>query len=136
MKGVGHLTVCVSMLLGSSMAAFACSCFSPGPPCQEFWKTDAVFSGKVISITPEPVPKHYGQEMPPNRVVRFLATESFRGMNSSEVVIVTERGDGGCGFDFQIGEQYIVYAHRNAADNRLWTSICSRTTLLRRLRRT
>ena len=129
MKEVGRLTICVLLLLGCSMTALACRCLSFEPACQAFWKTDAVFSGKVISITPEPVPKHYGQEMPPNRVVRFLVSEPFRGVNSSEIEIVTERGDGGCGFEFQIGEQYIVYAHRRTTDNRLWTSICSRTSL-------
>jgi 5-hydroxyisourate hydrolase-like protein (transthyretin family) len=41
--------------------------------------------------------------------------------------VVTGLGGGDCGYGFKQGGQYLVYAHRNDKDKRLYTGICSRT---------
>ncbi len=46
--------------------------------------------------------------------------------NQNEIEIATGQGMGDCGFAFQPGEEYVVYAHRNA-EGRLETGICSGT---------
>jgi hypothetical protein len=46
--------------------------------------------------------------------------------NQKEIEIVTGLGGGDCGYDFQIGADYVVYAYKNA-EGRLETNICSRT---------
>ena len=49
--------------------------------------------------------------------------------NQKEIEIVTGTGGGDCGYEFQIGVDYVVYAYKNA-EGRLETNICSRTRTL------
>jgi hypothetical protein len=49
--------------------------------------------------------------------------------NQKEIEIVTGLGGGDCGYEFQTGVDYVVYAYKNA-DGRLETNICSRTRTL------
>lgn len=51
------------------------------------------------------------------------------GPGQQEVEIATGLGGGDCGFAFQVGADYVVYAYRNS-EGRLETGICSRTRLL------
>jgi hypothetical protein len=46
-----------------------------------------------------------------------------------EIEILTGQGSGDCGYAFQIGVDYVVYAYKNA-EGRLETNICSRTRTL------
>src|SRR6185503_124943 len=54
--------------------------------------------------------------------------QPIRGMQTAEVDVVTSWGN--CGFGFKIGQRYLVYAYRDEKDQRLGTSICTRTRLL------
>lgn len=110
-----------------SNQASACSCrFGGGAPCAEYWRTDAVFTGRVIggskvTIDAEP----YKQEM---LAVRFVVEQSFRGgVEEIETEVLTGMGGGDCGYEFKLGERYMVYAFRGEKDRKLYTSICSRT---------
>jgi hypothetical protein len=69
---------------------------------------------------------------PQKRIIRFELEEAFIGVpyGLAEVQIVTGLGGGDCGYDFQRGVDYIVYAFKNA-EGQLETGICSRTRLLR-----
>lgn len=64
------------------------------------------------------------------RVVRLLVKESFRGVDVPEVEVLTGSGGGDCGFGFQIGHEYLVYADRRETDQQLVTGICTRTRSL------
>ena len=56
--------------------------------------------------------------------------ESFRkGAERSYVLLTTGVGGGDCGFDFEIGKKYLVYAHADDS-GQLSTGICSGTRLL------
>lgn len=62
-----------------------------------------------------------------HRVVSIRVLRAYRGQVSGTVVILTGMGLGDCGFDFETGRQYLVYADRiDAVD--LFTSICSGTS--------
>jgi hypothetical protein len=98
---------------------------SPGAPCQAFGEADTVFSGQVISINTQPSSDRGWS----NRIVRFLVKESFRGVNTPEVEVTTGMGGGDCGFGFQIGKEYLVYAYLGEG-KKLATGICTRTALL------
>ncbi len=111
----------ITMLLSLTAPAKACSCIDPGPPCQTYGKSSAVFSGQVIEIVPFEVEGY------PQKLVRFAVSEAFRGIAGSSVEIATGNGGGDCGYPFSIGENYLVYAHRSSQGNRLYASICSRT---------
>jgi len=62
------------------------------------------------------------------RHVRLQLGEVLSGVvrSQKEIEIVTGLGGGDCGYDFQIGADYVVYAYKNT-EGRLETSICSRT---------
>jgi len=63
------------------------------------------------------------------RLVTFRAKRVYRGPSQLEFVVQT--GMSSCGFDFETGEQYIVFAYRDDRTGQgLATSICSDTGLL------
>jgi Carboxypeptidase regulatory-like domain len=96
-------------------SANACSCAGPGAPCAEAWRADAVFVGNVVSISSTA-----------GRRVELAVIEPFRGFQLSQVIVETGAGGGDCGYPFEIGQSYLVYAHRTP-EGHLTTSICSRT---------
>jgi 5-hydroxyisourate hydrolase-like protein (transthyretin family) len=62
--------------------------------------------------------------------VSFAIEENFRGIEGPVTEVITGLGGGDCGFDFERGERYLVYAYRGQEDKKLYTSICSRTRSL------
>ena len=60
------------------------------------------------------------------RRVRFKVKTTFRGEESVEVW--TDSGD--CGYDFQVGETYLVYADEDEESGRVNTSVCYRNRRL------
>lgn len=117
------------LLTASATVSEACSCLSSGPACQAFWRTDAVFDGTVLSI--EQISREQeiaGRTMSfPNKLVRFDAHRSWKGVDAGPVEVITGQGGGDCGFDFVVGERYLVFAHKSPTDGRLYASICSLT---------
>ena len=61
----------------------------------------------------------------------FQVERLYKGALASEVTVVTGQGHGDCGYRFQVGEQYLVYAGEDG-DKRLGTNICTRTTPISR----
>lgn len=115
--------------------ANACSCFSGGPPCQSFGNTFAVFSGKVESITDSP------REYSPvagrtfnviDKKISFTVTESFRGISEKTVEVITSSQSSACGYNFEVGQEYVVYAYQNKETGKLGTGICTRTRPIER----
>lgn len=108
--------------------ADACTCVVGAPVCDTFWKTDVVFAGEVLEIAPIPNPS--GRQFMAHKRVRFRVDQSWRGAVEGTVEITTGAGGGDCGYGFEKGERYLVYA--SARDGGLSTSICSRTRPLAR----
>src|SRR5713101_1070561 len=139
-----------AMLLAAPLSQlWACSCMGPpSTPCNAAGISSAAFTGRVLSITdsaPVVPPKDAGTAssrraksdsitlLPwPLRVVRMQVGMVLSGLEpgQTEIEIVTGLGGGDCGYAFQTGEDYVVYAYKNA-DGRLQTGICSRTRPLR-----
>src|SRR6478672_2713214 len=84
----------------------ACECREYGTPiCARFWRSDAVFIGKVVDIRP--------LQIKPDRVytylmVRFAVQESFRG--GSGPIIRVGTATTMCDTHFKKGKRYLVYA--------------------------
>ena len=81
------LLATVSLLRADSAAA--CSCLDSGPPCQDYWKADAIFRGRVEAIDPDP---SSGGNRFSAKLVRFTVLERFVGVDDSQVTVSTPGG--------------------------------------------
>ena len=105
--------------------AAACDFEEPPPPQEALEDATAVFSGEVRSI--EPVDDDPGNQ--------FIAAtidvdRAWKGIDSTPVVVETHQDQATCGFPFEEGESYIVYAR--AEGTPLTTALYHRTQLLER----
>lgn len=99
--------------------AYACSCLRPGPPLAELDQATAVFAGEVSDIKRTST----GVE------VSFSVSEVWKGDLNPTLVITTGPHSAACGYPFEIGQDYLVYAY--GGDNaRLGANLCSLTALL------
>jgi hypothetical protein len=103
----------------------ACTCAGPSAPCEEYWEATAVFIGTVIEGREVKVKD--GEFEHSMWSIRISIDEAFRGVEGAEVEVMTGLGGGDCGFGFRRTRQYLVYAYRDKDDQKLYTSICSRT---------
>lgn len=90
-----------------------------------------IFEGNVERITLEgwPIKPVAGQTIAaePHLVVSFTDTRTYRGQPSDQFRVETGLGNGDCGFAFQTGKKYLVYASTGKS-GRLHTGICSGTS--------
>jgi Tissue inhibitor of metalloproteinase len=135
-KRLPHVDV-QSMLKGVTLAALAllgvrgvlgCSCAGPIPVCSVYWNTDTLFLGHVVSI--EHVydqPPRENSIGPGQNLVHFDVTKVYRGARSSEEVVIHTADQGSaCGYAFEQGHDYLVYASAQP-NGELNTSHCTRT---------
>jgi hypothetical protein len=98
---------------------------------------EVIFSGMVESqeVVAEGIGPPAGiYSMTPSgrhRVVHFRIAYVYLGQNRVTPVVKTGFGTGDCGFDFETGVDYLVFANRDRKGN-LFTSICSATDVLSR----
>src|SRR5712664_3796651 len=97
------------VLLLASLTGFACDCDLPsaGKPFKRVVaearnKSRAVFSGTVVAIDRKPGDLYV--------VVRFKIEEFWKGALSKEATVFTGQGGGDCGYKFEVGQRYLVYA--------------------------
>jgi hypothetical protein len=94
----------------------ACSCSEPRSPAIEFAQAGAVFRGEVTRI----------RETARGYRVDFAVRRSWKGILTENAQVSTGSSDADCGYDFQVGAEYVVYAY-DWGDG--WnTHSCSRTT--------
>ncbi len=98
-------------------------------PCANYWRTPIVFVGQVsdISSTPTTIGAGERQQVYQQKLVRFNVEEALRGVSGPNAEVVTGNGGGDCGFAFEKGGHYLVYAYPGQQDSRLYTSICTPT---------
>ena len=122
------LAVAIFACLASSEARLnACECVGPILPCLAMEQAQAVFVGQVSEIAI--VDQSESRPSPPLPIARrisFKVTETLRGDVPEVVPVFTGMGGGDCGFKFESGKTYLVYAHR-APTGQLMTGICART---------
>jgi len=98
----------------------ACSCYVGGGKCDRSWDYGKViFAGTVT--------RELLRADSFTRVFQLSVSESFRGpaIAGQDILIYTGNGGGDCGYRFEVGTSYLVYAELRG--DRLVTSICSRT---------
>lgn len=132
------ITIVFSM---ASRDAMACSCMAAGTPCEAYGKAAAVFVGTVTAVRDSQrqqatdVNERRKQEDSDGgdwtpMAYKFSVEQAYLGVAGSEVEIFTGRGGGDCGFRFETGQRYLVYAYRYK--DKLSTGICTRTQLFSR----
>lgn len=115
--------------LAAAPAARACMCLEPPPPAQAMEQAGAVFSGRCVKVERTERETAYGK-LPQLRAVLEVKA-AWKGLDGQTlrprtVVVWTGGGGGDCGFGFEAGESYLVYAHQ-AEDGTLSTDICTRS---------
>jgi hypothetical protein len=124
---VGALLLCLAI---ETDRVHACSCMRSGSPCQEAWRTDAVFAGRVVGLTEVVEQRDRGDGLMYdmwNFRVRMRVTEAFRGDMKDAVDVFTPASEAACGYGFSVNRSYLVYAYWHKANKRWEASICSRT---------
>lgn len=130
MKSIGVLSsvFVIAFLFGFSQSSYACSCELPlaknsvkKQVKEAKKKSQAVFTGEVLEVT-EPPAKNF-------LLVKIRVESNWKGAEGNEIVIVTGKGNGDCGFPFTVGESYLIYAYQTS-NSQLSTNICQRTALL------
>lgn len=119
-KFIISAAIVVFSLLGASDVS-ACSCLmdniqSTGKKVNAAYKqATAVFYGKVTEVN----------RQEETVIVKFKVEKSWKGLNTGEVIVRTAENSAMCGFNFEVGGNYLVYTG-GAVDN-LQTNICTRT---------
>lgn len=114
------------LLWWKPLDASACSCVMPPPPEDALDEANVVFSGEVVEIIENK--KLFGGSY--GKTVHFKVDKAWKGTVESEMVITTGNDDGDCGFSFEKGQNYLVYASISNmyVEGTLSTTICHRTT--------
>ena len=132
------LVICGAIVVGlRPCPAFACSCLPPGTPAQELNRSSTVFAGVVMGIDEPPARPAFTTTFPfltflvssgdPVRVT-FDVSAVWKGPAYRQLVVTTARWSASCGYPFQRGMNYLVYA--SDQDGELTTYLCSRTNTL------
>jgi hypothetical protein len=121
--------ICIGIFIIGSFPsiASACSCAELPSVEEQLERSKAVFSGKVIDIEDS-----RGLNGSTTKSVLFEVTNTWKGVEQSQIIITTGQDDGDCGYNFKKGEEYLVYANESTmyGKNSLVTTICDRTRML------
>jgi ankyrin repeat protein len=136
--------VLVSLALGLPRTLEPCTCLQSDSPQAALEQSQAVFLGVVVSVRDLDVVKG-SPAIPLTQGFRFRLSRAWKGVSTETVEVGTSSMGTACGFDFDVGEEYLVYAGSGGiasattsavrggsvgrAHDRpsLWTSSCSRT---------
>lgn len=105
----------------------ACSCIMPAPPMESMEASAAVFSGTAISV------EGMGDGIMTSGAdpieVTFAVSKVWKGPQTETITLTTPRDSAACGYPFEEGEEYLVYAYEEE-NGALTTGLCTRTTTL------
>lgn len=149
-----YIILTLILTLVWTLSSIACSCEGEGTVSGSVKYSDEVFSGRIISrslttnydslgivITGDTSKMYFNWRRYPTAVVRIKVDKMYKGqLVSDTITILTPPNGAGCGYDFQVGQKYIVYAtifdelsmteklNRRTFDNKtFWTHQCTRT---------
>ena len=115
----------VLMIVGPDRAALACSCMAyPADEAQAVavaWpKADVIFLGKVTAIKSGiPGASRW-------RGVTLEVEQRWKGLPEDlPVVVRTASNSAACGYPYDLGRSYVVFAYRNPANDQLTTNLCA-----------
>lgn len=107
------IAIAITLLVVFPMNAAHARCYVP-TPTEALAGAKAVFVGKVISIADPTLPAEMLSPKVFNLVrpvkVRFAVEHVYRGRKIREIEIKTQTGGLEWGYEFKVGERYLVYA--------------------------
>ncbi len=104
MKRIGLLIVaCIIQL-----SVLACKCKQLSPS-EALSLSQTAFTGKVLKVTMDKEKTNYS--------VTFKVLKTFKGDFSEEVVITTRVSSAACGYNFEKGTSYLVFAADNSTNS-------------------
>lgn len=110
-----------------AVRGYACSCDGPNTIKEELDLSSTVFSGKVVVIIDENKNKSIQSSADPIAVY-FKVNEYWKGPNQSPITVYTVRNTESCGYEFELNQEYLVYA--NESNGEIQVNYCSKTTPL------
>lgn len=123
----GYKLAAAAVVLSGSVTmrvqpAYGCSCMMPESATVESDRATAVFAGEVTAktLTGE---QHYGDYR-----VEFTISQLWKGDIGNTISITTANNSAACGFNFETGENYLVYTYGDITD--MQVASCGRTSLL------
>ena len=102
----------------------ACSCMESALPCGSL-EGSSVFIGTVQSRSDSPKEGNANQPRP-GYDFKIAVVEAFAGVKGEEVTVRTATESAACGYLFEIGQTYLVYASATPGGG-YSVSLCSRT---------
>lgn len=116
--GVTGIVLGIALLLALLPArVWACSCAPPADPTTELTNATAVFVGRVYSV----------EGAAGTLWVHLEVSQVWKGPFQSLITVHTPTDSAACGYPFEQGQEYLVYAHGDL--NALEVNACSRTRL-------
>lgn len=112
-----------SVMIAAISPAHSCSCVQAPAPAEALKLADAVLLGQVIDIQEGPGPYHI--------TAKLSVTKIWKGKKDFSAKILTTSNSAMCGFYFQEGKTFLIYAYKNQ-EGRLETNNCTRSALAER----
>jgi hypothetical protein len=106
-----------------------CKGAGPGDVPSSVQSSQAVFAGLVVAMGDTTLQTPNGSLW--LRAVTLRVDHVWKGGEAETVVVLTGHGGADCGFLFERGESYLVYADRGVGES-LYAGICGRTAELSR----
>ncbi|MEV4177977.1 hypothetical protein [Nonomuraea sp. NPDC049709] len=106
LRSLALLAIIASFLVGTSTAAYACSC-ADLTPAESVEHADTVFTGTVTEVR-----ESEGDPLGPRPpiVFTFRADNVYKGAPAAELTLATSADSASCGYPFERGTRYLVFA--------------------------
>jgi hypothetical protein len=117
------IAVLIVAVLAAPRPAAACSCVQPPPPKEAMEQSAAVFEGTVTDVREA----HGNEVREMSFEVDLRVGRRFKGAEADMVTVITAENSAACGYNFEVGQTYLVYADASDSDGQLSVSLCSRT---------
>jgi hypothetical protein len=114
-KKITLLNIFISALLINY--SLSCSCI-PISVIDDFIQSNVVLEGRVVQVV---------QETTTRFAVLVRIFNNFKNANATWAIVRTNISSAACGFNFQVGKRYVIFARR--AGGVLNVSLCSNTQL-------
>jgi len=116
---------------------YTCSCIAPEKDLSiAFGMYTNIFKGTVVDVNDISATQST-QKTDPNALpttldsihITFNQITSFKGTNKDTTTYTTASNSAACGYNFVVGQTYIVYANANSSTDNPSISLCSHTKL-------